>query len=112
MMYKDLNITSVNFNKEFVYADYLYGKHKQHNFPISQSKTSVPLELVRSDVLGLALIYNSEGFRYYVHLLDDFTRFTWIFPLRAKFEVKGIFTKFHKLVENQFDRKIKTFQSS
>lgn len=75
---KDLNVTVGSFNKDFVCSDCMYGKLRQSNFPISKPKASAPLELVFSDVWGPAPIVTSEGFKYYVHFLDDYT-ITWIF---------------------------------
>lgn len=56
-------------------------------------------------------IPSSLGCRYYVIFIDDFTRFSWIYPLRAKSEVYSKFCVFQQLVENLFDAKIKMFQS-
>ena len=42
--------------------------------------------------------------------VDDFSRFTWLYPLKRKLEVPIIFVQFQKMVENQFDWKIKIFQ--
>lgn len=43
--------------------------------------------------------------------MDDFSRYTWLYPLKRKSEVYDKFCSFHKMVENLFDRKIKYFQS-
>lgn len=43
--------------------------------------------------------------------MDDFSRFTWLCALRQKSEFPAIFRQFQVFVENQFDRKIKVFQS-
>ena len=50
-------------------------------------------------------------FKYYVIFVDDCTRYTWLFPLKHKSDFYECFLKFQKLVENQFERKIKIFQS-
>lgn len=44
-------------------------------------------------------------------LVDDYTRFAWLYPLRYKSDFFQIFTAFKKLVETQFDTKVKEFQS-
>ena len=44
-------------------------------------------------------------------LVDDCTRFSWLYPLRNKSDFFQIFVAFKKLVETQFDTKIKVFQS-
>lgn len=53
-----------------------------------------------------------EGFKYYIHFIDDFTIFTWIYPFKCKSEALSVFCSCKKLVENKFDKKIKCLQSN
>lgn len=50
-------------------------------------------------------------FRYYVVFIDDFSRFTWLYPLRAKSDFYDVLVKFHAFECNQFSASIKKFQS-
>ncbi|XP_031280370.1 uncharacterized protein LOC116138850 [Pistacia vera] len=88
------------------------GKVHRNHFPISNSRATKPLELIHSDIWGPAPIASLEGFKYYIHFVDDYSRFTWLFPLRTKAEVKSIFIKFHHLAERQFQHKIHCLQSN
>ncbi len=54
---------------------------------------------------------NSMVCRYYVHFIDEFSRFSWIYFLRTKDEVVHVFSTFKAQVENLFDKKIKILQS-
>ena len=47
---------------------------------------------------------------YYVIFVNDFTQYTWLYPLRHKFDFYNCFLKLQAFVEKHFDRKIKTFQ--
>lgn len=58
-----------------------------------------------------SLIPPTEGYKFHVHFVDDYSRFTWIFPLKTKAETKSAFISFCKLVERQFDAKIKYLQT-
>jgi hypothetical protein len=63
-------------------------KAKSHRlpYPRSSSASKAPLELIFSDVWGLAC--NSIGnYKYYVSFIDDFSKFTWIYVLKHKSEV-------------------------
>lgn len=84
---------------------------KAHNLPFQKSDSHAlePLDLVHSDVWGPAPISYVSGFKYYVHFLDDYSRFTWIYPLKQKSDVLQAFIQFKNLVENQFNKKIKAF---
>jgi isochorismate hydrolase len=80
------------------------------SYPISSSRSSAPLELVFSDVWGPVL--NSTGNKtYYVSFIDDFSKFTWIYLLKFKYEVFQRFQEFQKMVERIFDKKIITVQT-
>jgi len=48
---------------------------------------------------------SSSRFIYYVHFVDDFSRFTLIYPLKQKFEIVQAFTQFKNWTENQFNKK-------
>lgn len=92
----------------FFFESCQFGKHKQSTFPLSQSKVEAPLELIHHDEWGLAPVMLNEESKYCIHFLDDFSRFTWNFPLKTK---SDFLVKFHKLVESQFDGRVKMFHS-
>lgn len=74
-------------------------------------KSTKPLELIHSDVWGPAPILSHFGFSYYLIFIDDFSKYTWLFPLKQKSDVLSIFAEFHIKVEKQFSEKILSFQS-
>ena len=88
-----------------------YRKMHQEHFASSQTKTSKPFELVYSDVWDPSHTLSVDDYRYYLHFIDDFTRFTWIFPLKLKSECLKVFTQFNAFVERQFNSKIKCLQT-
>ena len=109
LVLKDLHVP--NANKLDFYTACQYCKYCQQPFSSSMNKTSSPLQLVHSDLWGPAPLLSYEGFRYYIHFVDDFTRFTWIYPLHTKSEAKTAFLHFQSFVERQFDKKIKSLQT-
>jgi transposase InsO family protein len=86
------------------------GKSKQLPFVESTRCTFAPLELIHSDV-WISPIPSLSGCKYYAIFVDDYSRFTWLYPILNKSEVYQCFVTFKLLVENQFDTKIKQFQS-
>jgi hypothetical protein len=54
-----------------------------HKLPFvhSQFQSTQPLELVHSDVWGPAPISSSNGYKYYLLFVDDFSRYSWLFCL-------------------------------
>lgn len=71
-----------------------YGKIHKLYFSITNIKTSAPLELIHTDLWGTSSTISVIDFRYYISLLDDFSRYTWIFPLKVKSEALAAFAQF------------------
>ena len=86
------------------------GKSCRLPFSLNNNKATVPLEKIHCDLWGPAPVASVQNFRYYVIFIDDFTRFTWFYPLKRKSDFFTTFLSFQRLVENQFDCKIKIFQ--
>ena len=53
-----------------------------------------------------------SGFKYFVLFIDDYSKNTWIYFLKAKDEVFDRFQEFRSLVENQTGRKIQVLRSN
>jgi hypothetical protein len=61
-------------------------KSHQLSYPKSFSTSKAPLELIFSDVWGPACVSIKRN-KYYVNFIDDFSKFTWIYLLKHKYEV-------------------------
>lgn len=86
---------------------------KTHRLPYTKSVTvyNHPFELVHADVWGPAPIESFNGYSYFVHFIDEHTKFTWLYLLKHKSEVSKIFSQFKAMVEVQFNSKIKCLQT-
>ena len=87
------------------------GKISKLSFQLSNSASNNPLNLIHSDVWS-SPIASMRGFKYYVLFVDDYSRYSWIFPMHYKSELFDIFVKFKTPVENMFSSKIKALQSN
>lgn len=69
---------------------------KSHDLPFVSKhlQSYCPLELIYTDLWVPSPVLSYQGYRYYVHFLDDFSKFVWIFPLRVKFDVMKVFIQF------------------
>ena len=74
---------------------------KSHRLPysISSHQTSKALEIIHSDLWGPSPVISHAGNRYYVMFIDDFTRYTWLYPLKLKSDVFQGFIDFQHRVE-------------
>jgi hypothetical protein len=75
-------------------------------FPISLNKSDIPFILIHSDVWGPSPITTVSGIRWFVTFVDDCMRMTWLYLLKCKDEVFGVFQAFHAMIQNQFSAKI------
>jgi histone deacetylase 1/2 len=86
------------------------GKSHLLPFKSSSSHAQEVLELIHTDVWGPSPINSISGFKYYVHFIDDSSRFTWIYPLKQKSDTIHAFMQFKNMVEKQFNKRIKIIQ--
>ncbi|PKU64015.1 Retrovirus-related Pol polyprotein from transposon TNT 1-94 [Dendrobium catenatum] len=86
---------------------------KSHRLPFSKSvsKTTSASELVHCDVWGPSPILSLQGYKYYLIFVDDYTHFTWVYPLRAKSDAFSTFIKFKSTTEKQLNQSIKNFRT-
>ena len=69
------------------------------------------MELLHIDIFGPVAYISPGGNKYDFVIIDDYSRFTWVFFLRDKSEVQAIFKKFARRAQNEFDVKIKRVRS-
>jgi len=86
---------------------------KQHrlSFPHSTSISPQPFDLIHYDIWGPFSTKSLTGSSYFLTIVDDHTRFTWIHLLENKSQTRTHIQAFFNLVETQFNAKIKCLQS-
>jgi hypothetical protein len=88
-----------------------FGKQNRKPFPKSTWRSTQKLQLIHTDVVGPLSTPSLKGSRYYILFINDFTRMYWIFFMKFKSEVAGIFWRFKKNVENQSSCRIQAIRS-
>jgi hypothetical protein len=66
-----------------------------------------PLEIVHTNLVGLNTTKGLKGEKYFILLVDDYTRMTVVFFLKNKSEDFANFNIYKEMVENEMDSKIK-----
>ena len=82
------------------------GKNTKKSFPRSKNISKGILELIHSDISGPMSSPSLSGCLYYVLFIDDHSRKSWIYFLKAKSETFDRFKEFRVLIENQIGRHI------
>ncbi|CAI7848719.1 unnamed protein product [Closterium sp. NIES-54] len=78
-------------------------KRRQHAAPHSSSfpPTSAPLQTLHMDVWGLARVSGQSRECYFLLVVDDYTRYTTVFPLRSKGQVVDVLIPWIRTVRLQ-----------
>ena len=73
--------------------------------------TRRPLELLHMDLFGPNAYKSLGGNSFGLVIVDDFSRFTWVFFFNDKSQVQKIFKNFARKSQNQFKVKIQKVRS-
>jgi len=86
---------------------------KQHKLSFSHSNTRAKniFDLIHVDIWGPFHIGSANGHRFFLTIVDDHSRFTWVFLMKTRFETREALYRFITLIHNQFNVTIKTIQS-
>ncbi|KAJ9545524.1 hypothetical protein OSB04_025231 [Centaurea solstitialis] len=85
------------------------GKHCRLPFTDSVSVTYLPFDIIHAD-LWTSPITSKLNHKYYLVLIDDYTHYTWTFPLKAKSETYSTIVHFYTYIKTQFSSNIKSLQ--
>jgi hypothetical protein len=85
------------------------GRHVRLPFSSSSSHAARIFYLVHCD-LWTSLVLSISGYKYYLVVVDDFSHYSWTFPLCAKSETFPALHHFFAWVSTQFGLTIKAVQ--
>ncbi|XP_068487969.1 uncharacterized protein [Phaseolus vulgaris] len=86
-------------------------KQRKLPFTLSTTATSAIFYLVHFDIWGPCSITSMQGFRYFLTIVDDYSRYTWVILLHNKSEVRSHIIHFTVFVQNHFQTNIKTIRT-
>lgn len=77
------------------------------HFPFNNNFYASLFDLVHVDIWGAYFVLTHGGFRYFLFIVDDATRSTWVYLLKAKSDVRSILNSFYRIIQTQFKTNIK-----
>ena len=99
------------FDKEHLCAACEMGNQSRKSHPTRvNTKIIEPLELLRIDLCGPSAIESIGGSKYILVIVDDFSRFTWVFFLKQKSEATKL-KPFILQVEHQMRKLVRNIRS-
>ena len=75
---------------------------KRLPFPSSISSSSSCFDLVHADIWGPYSTPSLNGSKYFLALVDDYSRCTWVYLMKHKFETSYLIQSFYNLIFTQF----------
>ncbi|KAK1427855.1 hypothetical protein QVD17_16553 [Tagetes erecta] len=103
-----VGIPSKKFSTTDLCPACLKGKQHRMSFKSKQENSiSKPLQMLHMDLFGPTNVQSIGKKSYCFVIIDDFTRFSWVYFLHAKSETAELLKEFIIKVENQLDCKVK-----
>jgi transposase InsO family protein len=87
------------------------GKKTKTKFKSKEYSTKRPLEIVHTNLVGPTTTKGLKGEKYFMLLVDDYTRMNAVFFLKNKSEAFEKFKIYKEMVENEMDSRIKCLRS-
>jgi hypothetical protein len=107
-----LGLTNVHFEKDRVCSACQAGKQVGTHHPHKNIMTTdMPLELLHMDLFGPIAYISISGSKYYLVIVDDYSRFTWVFFLQGKSQTQETLKGFLRRAQNEFRLRIKKIRS-
>lgn len=82
-------------------------KQARQPFSSSSIKTQAAFQLIHCDVWGLYHTPFLAGAHYFLSIIDDFIRTTWVYLMKSKLEVYSLLTSFIAMIHKQFGCHVK-----
>jgi hypothetical protein len=107
-----LGLTNVHFEKDRIFSACQAGKQVGVHHPHKNIMTTGrPLELLHMDLFGPIAYISIDGSKYCLVIVDDYSRFTWVFFLQEKSQTQETLKGFLRWAQNKFGLRIKKIRS-
>jgi transposase InsO family protein len=107
-----LGLRNVHFEKDRICSACQAGKQVGAHHPHKNIMTTDrPLELLHMYLFGPIAYISIGGSKYCLVIVDDYSRFTWVFFLQKKSHTRETLKGFLRRAQNEFDLRIKKIRS-
>lgn len=87
-----------------------FGKHTRTSYVSRGLRSLSPFILIHSDV-WTSPITSMSGAKYFVTFIDCYSRMTWLYLMKNKYEVLECFKDFYACVKNQFNAHVQIIRT-
>jgi transposase InsO family protein len=107
-----LGLTNVHFDKDRICSACQAGKQVGVHHPHKNIMTTdKPLELLHMDLFDPIAYISIGGSKYCLIIVDDYSRFTWVFFLHEKSQTQETLKRFLRRAQNEFGLRFKKIRS-
>jgi hypothetical protein len=86
-------------------------KQPKKSHKAAEERHLAPLELIHFDICEMNIVLTEGGQRYFITMIDDASRYCYVYLLKTKDEVMNCFKTYKTKVQNQLEKKIKRLRS-
>jgi hypothetical protein len=86
-------------------------KQKRLPFPNNNNLSTSAFDILHVDIWGPYFVPTTHGHKYFLTLVDDATRTTWVYLMKLKSETRSLLQSFILMIETQFGSTIKCIRS-
>ena len=101
------HLYSLDFESLETCKSYHMGKMTKMSFSGTMERATDLLEIIHTDVCGPMNVEARGGYRYFIALIDDLSRYGYIYLMKHKSETFEKFNEFQSEVEDHRDKRIK-----
>lgn len=102
---------SIELNKNMICDVCKFARQKRKSFPTSINRASKIFGLLHMDLWGPFAVDSIHGYKYFLTILDDHSRFTWVILIKGKHETQMHIQNFITMVQNQFGVAVKRIRT-
>jgi hypothetical protein len=104
----------LDFSSKSNKAYYVCPLAKQHkvSFPTSITYSTHIFDFIHCDIWSPFSTPSSNNTKFFLTIIDDYSRFTWAFLMQNKSQTQLLLKSFFHLVETQFNLKIKCLRTN
>lgn len=86
-------------------------KQSRQTFSLSTTSSKECFELIHIDIWGGYHVPSLTGAQFFLTIVDDYSRGTWVYLMKHKSETCSLLVSFVHLVETQFNKRVKVIRS-
>ncbi|CAL1391749.1 unnamed protein product [Linum trigynum] len=108
---KDLVGCSFDSRSSFHCDPCVRAKQARNSFLLSSIKTSTCFDLIHLDIWGPYKTPATDGSHYFLTMVDDYSRGTWVYLMKFKSDTERYLRSFFALVRTQYGKKVRRLKA-